>query len=196
MTTYEAFVHTYPHLRGILGATLRLPVLGPGKPVDSMQALLAALDVKQLFASKPIQDAVAANCCLSGIWLLYDFLDESHRLSQEIHSVDGSYWHGIMHRREPDYGNAKYWFHRVPQHPIFTALTEEARTLASDAASDPPADFLRTQPTWDADAFVDLCQAIAQKRSTSEHLAREIALAEWRLLFQHCYGQAIGAENR
>ena len=45
-----------------------------------------------------------AACCLCGLWLLHDFLDESHSLSQEITTDTGSYWHGIMHRREPDYG--------------------------------------------------------------------------------------------
>lgn len=185
------FFDSFPHLREILGPVLPLPTLGPGKPRAERRDTLTSLDDRRLFAGAKIRDRNLADCCLAGAWLLFDYLEESHTRSQEIHTVEGSYWHGIMHRREPDYGNAKYWFHRVPRHPIFTPLVEEARALALDAAIDEPAQFLREQTEWDAGAFVDLCQAIARGKSTSEHLAREVALAEWRLLFAHCYRGAI-----
>lgn len=91
--------------------------LGPGNPNEIMRPKLAALTLEKIFAGQRIIDRDAARCCLSGLWLLHDFLDESHAISQEIDSIDGSYWHGIMHRREPDAGNASYWFRRVGSHP-------------------------------------------------------------------------------
>lgn len=171
----------------------RLCELGPGRPNESVRRKLAALDVPALFGGRLITEPDMAKCCLSALWLWHDFLDESHSISQEIDSTSGSYWHGIMHRREPDFSNAKYWFRRVGQHPIFDALSQAAQELASDAALDPPANYLNRQSSWDAFQFVDLCEAVIRGRSTNELLCRRIAQREWQLLFDHCYWRAVAA---
>lgn len=180
-----------PTIAGLIGD--RLPELGPGAPNAIARPGLAALTVESAFAGQVITDRDAAKCCLSALWLWHDFLDESHTISQDIDTIDGSYWHGIMHRREPDYGNAKYWFRRVPRHAIFEPLAAAARELASKAKLDEPAEFLTSQKSWDAFRFVGLCEAIARGRSLSEQLAREIACLEWQFLFDHCYHKAVGA---
>src|SRR5688572_10743517 len=175
-----------PHRYGPAIAPLvtdRLPELGPGATNEALRAQLAALTIESMFEGRGVAEEEAARCCLSALWLYHDFLDESHNISQEIETVEGSYWHGIMHRREPDYGNAKYWFRRVPGHSIFDPLAEAARELAGQAKLDGPAEFLKSQATWDAYRFVDLCEAIARGQSSCEMLAREVARAEWQLLF-------------
>src|SRR5262245_29264261 len=102
-----------------------IPPLGPGPPNEALRPRLEALTMERAFSGKDGVDRDAAHCFLSALWLWYDFLDESHEISQEIETIDGSYWHGIMHRREPDYGNAKYWFRRVPRHAIYEPLAKE-----------------------------------------------------------------------
>ena len=92
--------------------------LGPGTARTESRQLLATLDEQTVFGDQPIADRQMAQAAISGLWLLHGYLDQSHTLSQEIHTPTGSYWHGIMHRREPDFPNAKYWFRRVGTHPI------------------------------------------------------------------------------
>lgn len=47
---------------------------------------------------------------LAGLLLRAGCWKASHEVAQEIESPEGSYWHGIAHRIEPDSFNAGYWF--------------------------------------------------------------------------------------
>ena len=170
-----------------------LPALGPGTPNTALKTSLSRLTVETAFAGRKVADADAARCCLAAVWLAHDFLDESHQISQEIDTADGSYWHGIMHRREPDYSNAKYWFRRLGRHPIFAPLANGAAELAGAGKTDASTAFLVEQSTWNACAFVDLCEQIARAKSSAGEFARRVALLEWQLLFQHCYRKAVGS---
>jgi len=171
----------------------RLPDLGPGSPEREQRDALNRLDIDVLFAGRPLADRDMAQCCIAALWLRYDFLDESHVISQSIGSATGSYWHGILHRREPDYSNAKYWFRRVGEHEIFPELCQHSCELAREEGKNLDANsrHLTNQDTWDPPAFVDLCQAVARGKSEAEHLARAIAQAEWQLLFDFCFQQAL-----
>jgi len=170
-----------------------LCALGPGTPIVERRSKLSALDENAVVAPHPLADPDMARCCISGLWLLYDFLDESHRISQNIHTSSGSYWHGIMHRREPDYSNSKYWFRKAGDHAIFDSLCRAADELAANETLDAPSQFLIEQSAWDPFRFIDLCESVARGRSSTELLCKRIAQIEWRLLFDHCYDQAVGA---
>jgi hypothetical protein len=167
--------------------------LGPGTPAESMRTALEKLDLRGLVGDRPLVDREMAACCISGLWLRHGFLAESHTVSQGIPTQSGSYWHGIMHRREPDYENAKYWFRRVGNHPVFPRLHEFAhQTVAAQPALERLA-YLRSADTWSPYSFIDACQAVADRSGPDESTCRLIAEFEWQLLFDYCFQFAVGA---
>jgi hypothetical protein len=170
----------------------RLAPLGPGRPNLPVKPRLEALTDARAFAHTRLGDRDMAACCRAALWLYHDFLDESHRLSQEIHTSSGSYWHGLMHRREPDYDNSKYWFRHIGRHPVFEPLCQAAAELARGGDLPPEAGFLLNQADWDPLAFVDLCARVVAG-SPAESLCRRIQQREWQLLFDFCYRQAVQA---
>jgi hypothetical protein len=154
--------------------TPELPRLGPEgrkgtKSVAEIDRILGA-------ESDPLARATAL------LW--HDHLDEAHTIAQDIKSRDGSYLHGIMHRREPDYSNAKYWFNRVGQHPSFAPLAEKALSLLTDE----PALAKRLLPhgQWDPYAFIDACEEAEKGRLSPGQttLLRKIQAAELMLLLK------------
>ena len=113
---------SYGSIFAPLLAEERLNDLGPGSPNQNAFKLLQALNIEQAFNPHEIKNSSMASGCLAGLWLYHDGLEESNRISQGISTTTGSFWHGIMHRREPDSWNSKYWFDRVGHHPIFPDL--------------------------------------------------------------------------
>jgi hypothetical protein len=165
--------------------------LGAGAPERDAEGKLKQLSVPSAFGQVKVVDRDMATCSIAGVWLLYDFLDESHTISQGIDTPSGSFWHGIMHRREGDFSNAKYWFRRVGEHAVFGALGERAAALAAEQHGTAAADALASGD-WDPFKFVDLCQSAVRGQRAAEPPCRAVQQAEWELLFDHCYRSAIG----
>jgi len=104
-----------------------------------------------LGARQILPRARAPEAAKAGLYLYFSCLDEAHEIAQGIETAEGSYWHAIMHRQEPDPGNSSYWFGRVGRHPIFPALRERAAEIAAlydVTVSDP----------WDPFAFIEMCE--------------------------------------
>lgn len=131
-------------------------------------------------AGKLFQGSQAPEAAMSGLYLYFSCLDEAHEIAQEIHTAEGSFWHAIMHRQEPDPGNSGYWFSRLGAHPIFPALRAAAAEIGVSFGA-----------RWDPHAFIDLCErARRQPGSEIERQALVVQRAEWQLLFDYCAARA------
>jgi hypothetical protein len=174
-----------------------LIVLGEAETLDAgvfqedLREQLEGLTPEFAFHGRTLVDQDAASCCISAVWLLHHFLDESHQISKEIDTSSGSFWHGIMHRREGDYSNAKYWFRRVADHQVYESLASASRELLDQ---DPVSGSLPLATgQWDPFQFVDMCEDVVVDGTGDRALCQALARLEWELLFDNCYDSAIGA---
>ncbi len=170
----------------------RRRTLDAGMPNEIERDRLCRLTAKAAFvhATRAVTERDMAACAICGVWLLHDFLDDSHQISQSIKTDTGSFWHGIMHRREGDYSNAKYWFRHVGEHPVFEQLAQRAAELAVECGQQDALERLAPHGTWNPYALVDLCQSAVQGGDLLE-LCAEIQQVEWELLFDYSYHSAI-----
>jgi hypothetical protein len=158
-------------LADILKAAPPMPLDGGG--IDAkLASKVAALDFDSLFPATAKSDRSAARACLAGLWLRVNDLDASHRISQEIDSREGSFWHAKMHRREGDYGNSKYWLRRVGRHPVLDAIG----------------------PDYEPFAFVDRVQACVERGGDDANRLRALQQREWETLFEYCWRRARGLD--
>ena len=141
----------------------RLMPLVQGKCISEEAKLrLCAAEPQLLFPM-----ARAPQAALAGLYLYLGCWDKAHEIAQAVETSDGSYWHAIVHRQEPDAANSGYWFRQAGAHPIFPALAKIAGVAR-----------------WDPLEFIRQCERAAPG-------ALELQRAEWQLLFDYCASSRI-----
>jgi hypothetical protein len=160
------------------------PALIRNKPRDpSMLPALAERAWAAIFPGVPHRSRLTL---AAGLLQMHDFWDASHDAAQQADDLGerecSPYWHGIAHRREPDAGNASYWFRRVGKHPNFKALAEEAGPIL-DRHGDPTLSArLISGGTWNPSAMIDLCTTAKPGTPTEATLRRLQRIEMWLLL--------------
>jgi hypothetical protein len=132
-----------------------------------------------------VRDLDAAGCVLAGLWLWHDFLEPAHLICQSIQTPSGAMWHAIVHRREGDFSNAKYWYRQAASHPMTASMTSRVDAITHEMPSD-KALFKLTAAGWNPQAFVDLAQAVHTRGDEAQRRAvASIQQLEWQALFEH-----------
>jgi hypothetical protein len=158
-----------------------------------IQALEESFEINENEHTRAIQ---------AGLYLWNENLEPSHVISQEITSPTGSYWHGLIHRMEGDFSNAKYWFTDARHHPISTQLVTGLRGyLSGQQLAELDNETLRSKlevlvasPVWNPAVFVDAVelQLMHVQDSRADEWLRQIQYLEMKLLLNYCYEQSYG----
>lgn len=167
----------------------RFPSAGPGNGEGKSELAPDVLEsaVNEALAGTKLTSA-ERKCVTSGILLLWDLLHASHEISQTMEGRGtprtADYWHAIMHRREPDAGNAAYWFRRVGSHPAFDVLTANIeRWMVETGASDEERNLARQtvllNGQFDSSAMIELSgQALRKPGQLEDRTLRRIQYFE------------------
>ena len=116
---------------------------------------------------------------VAGLWLYVDELDKAHEACQDLNSPTGAYWHAIMHRREGDFSNAKYWFRRAVNHPAMDMIDLTGGGAGSGTAV----------AAYDAEQLVDRVQRAHDRGDTDHPALISSQVKEWKALFNWCVQQ-------
>lgn len=167
------------------------PELGPGPRagVWSVTAIDAKLD--ELSARHRLHGRVEE--LIRGLALLWhDHHEPAHAIAQAIEDADGSLLHAILHRREPDYGNAAYWFRRVGKHPCFPVIERRVTELAGlQPYKAGPQEMLLglvvLNGEWDPFIFIQACEGMNKLPPSDPRvlILRQVQAIESEALLEH-----------
>lgn len=159
---------------------LRLAPTEPGSP-EALQRIRTA-EEKELTGGAVLADVTYPRLIRAGLLYAYDAIDESHRIIQEIGTDQGSYWHGMVHRREGDFENARYWFRRTGALGVFPEMH------ARSAAVSP---LMGRQENWDPYVLVGQCEQARFGGDVDQKELVELQRLEFEVMFDYLWRDAF-----
>jgi hypothetical protein len=156
-----------------------LKKLTPAEPLSTALLLrLRGADDAAVSGGKTIGDARSFALVRGGLYYAIDALDDAHAIFQDAKGDTGSYWHGMMHRREGDFDNARYWFRRAGVLPFFDALHHAASTHSA---------VMARQANWDPYLFTGECEQARFGATDGLDQLAALQRIEFEGVFDYCW---------
>jgi hypothetical protein len=159
---------------------LRLRPTEPGSP-DALRRIRNA-EEKELTGGAVLADATYPQLIRAGLLYAYDAIDESHRIVQEIGTANASYWHGMVHRREGDFENARHWFRRTGKIGVFAEMHARAAEVSP---------LMGRQENWDPYVLVGLCEQARFGGDVNQKELVALQRIEFDVMFDHLWRDAF-----
>jgi hypothetical protein len=190
-------------------------------PAAHLQRDLFASGVRETFLKQHLDHAVPESLTngpaaspehqtilLAALHLFNDDLDQSHTICQSFDRefAPASFWHGIIHRREPDFKNALGWFGRADKWEGLLQIRDSVQDvlqrvlLMSEYGSARDTAFglkrhLDAVGVWDPAHFVEMCSTHKDREDHDEMesmLLKEIQEAEMVAALDWTHRCAVG----
>ncbi|MEP6671064.1 MAG: hypothetical protein ABJF10_18030 [Chthoniobacter sp.] len=173
MKTYSDFVDRILREEGLLQKL----VPTEARSYDLLLKLRAADDAL-LTDQRPIGQPPMFTLVRGGLFYALDAIDEAHKIFQDCPGDLGSYWHGMMHRREGDFDNARYWFRRAGELTFFSGLHGAASKYSS---------VMARQSNWDPYLFTGECERARFGETEGLKDLSALQRLEFETLFAYCW---------
>ena len=162
---------SYPAFLAYVLLNVQLPRLSAHDPPPNRQLIqrIAAAEDHEIAGASGSK----TKCIRSLLYLLAGGLDQSHRIVQELSTSDAAYIHGMIHRIDDDFDNARYWFRRASMEP---AAAEMYRRAAANSLT------FASHPIWDPILLTDMLETSRSDGVTDE--LRTILTIESEVLLQ------------
>lgn len=182
-----------PSIENILGKGNRLPSLAPPEGEAQIARKIEDLISNGICPGRSIKSRPEVQGLACGLYLYFDILEQAHLIAQDIKGSMGAFWHGMMHRREPDDGNAAYWYRLAGGHPALKKFGSQAlKYLRQESQTQLVKSFV-SRKEWDPFFFVKTCSVARKSGSVGDiRLLNELQLLEWRILFEYCFRKGYG----
>jgi hypothetical protein len=123
--SYSAFITDF--LRKV-----QLPRLTAREPLPDKQLIQQTVAAKEHEIAQT--NGPQATCARSLLLLAAGDVDRAHRMVQEISTADAAYIHGVIHRIDDDFNNARYWFRGARMHPAGAEMYRRAAACSPTVA--------------------------------------------------------------
>ena len=118
----------------------------------------------------------------AGLFYYHNAIADSHREAARDEGDLAAYWHGMVHRREGDFDNARYWMRRAGEQPVF----QEMQGRVHDGAPN-----MARQSNWDPFLFINLCEQYKYGEHEYKKEIGALQRVEFAVMFDYVWRRCV-----
>lgn len=162
--------------------TLREPL--PTEPSNwELVMRIRAADPAAIFGDETPLPGAPLPLLRGALFYFHNALEDARREFNNGEGEIAAYWHGMVHRRQADFENARHWMRRAGELPMF----QEMQSRAGDASP-----HMTRQPGWDPFLFATLCEQFKYGETAYKAEIIHLQKVEFAVLFDYLWRRCAG----